>query len=384
MVAFIERSNISQAVLDAVTDSVTVVDRDLKIRYQNEYNRRFFGSRKGAYCYAAFRGRTAPCEDCNVLEVMRDGQGRRAIHDIRLPGGETVLMEVSAAPLRAADGGIVGAVEVARDVTVQKKAEALLSKSLQEKDETLRHYVKELNDAAGYVKTMLPAKLTSGPVTTDWLFLPSAALGGDCFGYHWIDANHFAVYLIDVSGHGWEAALLSVSIINVLRAQTLPDTDFCKPAQVLFNLNNTFPGELHNDLFFSIWYGVYDMPAGALNYAAGGHPPAVLISKSVADDPEITLCRTANFVLGGQRDKPYMEDVVTVERPASLYVFSDGIYEFPTRNRASWGFDAFRQFLAAAAANEWPSLTDILENAQRISPTAVFEDDFTLLQVIFP
>jgi sigma-B regulation protein RsbU (phosphoserine phosphatase) len=46
-------------------------------------------------------------------------------------------------------------------------------------------------------------------------------LGGDSFGYHWIDDDHFAVYLLDVSGHGWGAALLSVSVINVLGAALL-------------------------------------------------------------------------------------------------------------------------------------------------------------------
>jgi hypothetical protein len=48
----------------------------------------------------------------------------------------------------------------------------------------------------------------------DWRFIPSASLGGDSFGYHWIDEDHFAAYLIDVSGHGWVAALLSVSVYS--------------------------------------------------------------------------------------------------------------------------------------------------------------------------
>jgi sigma-B regulation protein RsbU (phosphoserine phosphatase) len=69
----------------------------------------------------------------------------------------------------------------------------------------------------------------SGPLLTDWSFIPSASLGGDSFGYHWINADHFAVYLHDVSGHGWGAALLSVSVINVLRSHALPKTDFRDP-----------------------------------------------------------------------------------------------------------------------------------------------------------
>jgi sigma-B regulation protein RsbU (phosphoserine phosphatase) len=77
----------------------------------------------------------------------------------------------------------------------------------------------ELSQAADYVISLLPAPLSSGPVSTDWRFHPSAQLGGDCFGYHWIDEDNFAVYLLDVCGHGVGSALLSVSAINVLRSR---------------------------------------------------------------------------------------------------------------------------------------------------------------------
>jgi sigma-B regulation protein RsbU (phosphoserine phosphatase) len=58
--------------------------------------------------------------------------------------------------------------------------------------------------------------------------------------------------LIDVSGHGVGAALLSVSVMNALRSQSLPDTDFKDPEQVLASLNVAFPGEENNDMFFTI------------------------------------------------------------------------------------------------------------------------------------
>jgi sigma-B regulation protein RsbU (phosphoserine phosphatase) len=66
----------------------------------------------------------------------------------------------------------------------------------------------ELADAADYVRTILPKPITEGPIRTDWRFVPSTSLGGDAFGYHMVDENHFAIYLIDVSGHGVGAALL--------------------------------------------------------------------------------------------------------------------------------------------------------------------------------
>ena len=103
--------------------------------------------------------------------------------------------------------------------------------------------------------------MRDGPVRVDWRFVPSTQLGGDSFGYHWIDGDHFAVYLLDVSGHGVGASLLSVSALNVLRSQSLHNTDFRDPAQVLERLNATFKMEQQDNRYFTIWYGVYSKSA---------------------------------------------------------------------------------------------------------------------------
>ena len=87
----------------------------------------------------------------------------------------------------------------------------------------------ELSDAARYVMSILPAPRSDTP-KTEWLLVPSTELGGDSFGYHEIDDDHIAIYLLDVCGHGVGAALLSVTVINVLRASALPKVDFRDPA----------------------------------------------------------------------------------------------------------------------------------------------------------
>ena len=137
---------------------------------------------------------------------------------------------------------------------------------------------KDVAQAAKYVYSLLPEKLKKGDIRTDWRFIPSAELGGDSFGYDWVDDDHFAFYLLDVSGHGVGAALLSVSALNALRSQSLPQTDFRDPGQVLTALNKAFPMEQQNGLFFTIWYGIYHRPTRRLDYAGGGHPPALLLT----------------------------------------------------------------------------------------------------------
>ncbi len=90
----------------------------------------------------------------------------------------------------------------------------------------------ELREAERYVRAILPPP-PAEPLAADWRFVPSTELGGDSFGYHWVDDEHFALYLIDVCGHGVGSALLSVAVADTLRSEALQRTDFRSPAAVL-------------------------------------------------------------------------------------------------------------------------------------------------------
>src|SRR5205807_340042 len=111
--------------------------------------------------------------------------------------------------------------------------------------ESQRQLAAEVATAARYVQSLLPEKL-EGAVTIDWKFVPSTQLGGDMFGYHWLDPEHLAVYLLDVSGHGVGSSLLAVSVNNLIASQSLPNTDFKDPGKVLARLNDIFPMEKHH------------------------------------------------------------------------------------------------------------------------------------------
>ena len=91
---------------------------------------------------------------------------------------------------------------------------------------------KDLRKASAYVLSLLPPPITTGPAHVEWHFQPSTQLGGDAFGYYWLDSETLIFYLIDVSGHGVGAAMHSVTVMNVLRQRALPGIDF-KRAQLL-------------------------------------------------------------------------------------------------------------------------------------------------------
>ena len=110
-----------EAVLNTVSDAITVIDRDLKVLFQNEAVQKLYGARIGETCYEAYRGRREPCENCIILDVIKDGQPKSALRDVRLPNGNVLWMEVFAGPYRDREGRVVGAVEVVRNVTEQMR-----------------------------------------------------------------------------------------------------------------------------------------------------------------------------------------------------------------------------------------------------------------------
>ena len=242
---------------------------------------------------------------------------------------------------------------------------------------------KELAEAADYVRSILPPPLTEGDIQTDLRYIPSTSLGGDAFGYHMVDENHFAIYLIDVSGHGVGAALLSVSVMNVLRSQSLPDTDFKDHEQVLASLNLAFPGEEHNDMFFTIWYGVYKKGSRELTYASGGHPPALLISDTAIDDSRATPLMTRNNVIGALADAIYRKNEQIVGDRSRLYVFSDGVYEVEKRDGSMLQFQEFSEFMSNIKNDDQERLDHLYQHVKDIGNLENFEDDFTIVEVAF-
>ncbi len=237
----------------------------------------------------------------------------------------------------------------------------------------------ELNEAADYVSSLLPPE-ESSPVAIQWKFAPSTSLGGDSFGYHWVDDEHFAVYLVDVCGHGVGAALLSISAINVLRSQTLPNTDFRSPSSVLEGLNSTFQMERQNNMYFTIWYGVFHKTSRQLRFSSGGHPPALLYNPH---DHSMTPLRTPGLVIGCMEDAPYQEQSVTVPEQGRLFVFSDGVYEITREDESLVTLEEFSDTLLQLLNGQQRIVDAAFLNAQKLQRADILDDDFSLMDIRF-
>ncbi len=253
------------------------------------------------------------------------------------------------------------------------------NRELQERTQQLE---KELSQAAEYVKSLLPAPV-AGAVTTNSFFLPSAALGGDCFDYFWLDERRFAFYLLDVSGHGVGSALLSVSVLNLLRSRSLRHraegpVDFAQPGDVLTALNHYFQMSAHRDMYFTMWYGVWEPQTRRLRYGCGGHPPAVAIAGGQGQKLQVP-----GVPIGMVPDLDYDTAVLELPPQTRLYLYSDGIYEIPTGEGKIWGIDALLTTLVQAHQGSDSPLAAVLRTTQALLPAgAAPGDDISLLEVV--
>jgi serine phosphatase RsbU (regulator of sigma subunit) len=241
----------------------------------------------------------------------------------------------------------------------------------------------ELRDAADYVRSVLPAPLKDvRGVDVEWCFQPSDQLGGDAFTYFWLDENRFAIALLDVCGHGVSPALHGMAAIHAVRSWAQTRSVLDDPAAVLRALNESFSMETHDDLFMTVWYGIFDLFQGRLQYASGGHPPAVLMTGDSLDDVRTVELKGSGPIVGVLADSHYTTRTLWLGRHNDLFIYSDGVFEITRPDGSMLAWSDFVSELQRPH-NGSSKTHEIRSFCQHVSGREAFDDDFLLLHVSF-
>lgn len=236
----------------------------------------------------------------------------------------------------------------------------------------------EMAAAAAYVQSLLPSPEKS-PLPIDWRYVPCAALGGDSLGYGWLTDDQLALYVLDVAGHGLASALLGVTVMNVIRSRSLPNTDFSDPGRVLAGLNAAFPMERCGEKCFTIWYGVYDRSSRQLRWSGAGHPAALLFEP---DSTAATQLDSGGPMIGMMEWDDFEVGERTVPPGSALYLYSDGAHEIHKSDGSEWLYQEFLNFVTTHRRDSVSVMDQLLSYTREIHGTEILDDDFSIVEVM--
>ena len=260
---------------------------------------------------------------------------------------------------------------------------------------------RDLEVAARVQQAQLPAKSPSfGRCEVAWSYKPCDELGGDFLNVFQLDDDHIGLYLLDVTGHGVPAALVSVAVSRALqpsqfdtcivskpvRSQNarVESLNLTPPAGVAEILNRRFPTDGSMGQFFSLIYAVLNPATGQLHLVSAGHPPPVFVRNGhrpgyleVLNGPPIGVLQPEHIAY-----QPYEEYSIDLRRGDRLFFYSDGVTEAFDKRGRQFGDD---HLLRSLEYNAFESLDELVvrlvNEVQDWSEGAGLKDDVSVLAV---
>jgi len=317
----------------------------------------------------------------NVDDLMKGrADSFRLIKQYIHADGHLIWGDLSTSCVRDGNGRVERFISQVIDITAAVAANErnyVLAERLERERERL---AAELRSAADYMSSIMPRGLT-GVVDIASRYLPSRELGGDCFDYTWIDDDHLLVYLIDVSGHGIEPALLSVSVHNMIRSGSLGLETVLAPEAALTELNRLFQMDRQGDHYFTMWYGIYQVSTRTLRYANAGAPAALAFTSAAGGGVDVTELPSTSRPVGMFEDTVFTARDYAVPPGCRILIYSDGASEITVSGGRQLSSAEFVNVCAQVAGTSDKSLDDLITELRALTPTGFFEDDCSLIQL---
>jgi serine phosphatase RsbU (regulator of sigma subunit) len=221
---------------------------------------------------------------------------------------------------------------------------------------------RDLDAAARVQQTLLPDSLPEVPgLSFAWSYKPCDELAGDALNIVRINDDLIGVYLLDVSGHGVPAALLSVTATRGLHpraggvaslvAGAGVNPEAVDPVQVASRLNSLYPMESNGGHYFTMIYGLLDVHTRRFRFTVAGHPAPVLAP--ARGQPK--RLDVSGLPIGMVEEAEFDESVIELQPGDRLYLYSDGLTEEVNAQNEQFGE---ARLLGAIADGQTVSLKD--------------------------
>ena len=258
-----EQFELLSNVVEQTADSVLVTDRDGRIEYVNPACEATTG-----YSRAELLGRTPSIFKSGVhgsdfytdlWKTLAGGQTFRGTLTDRKKSGELYLSQQTITPIRWQGQPMTHLVSVARDITGLTKAaerehELLLARSVQQ-----RLYPKAPPVSPGF-------DIFGAAFVAD-------VTGGDYFDFLVLPGDRLGIVIADVSGHGFDSALLMAETRAVLRSAVETKSD---PGEILETVNRVLAADMEGNRFVTMLLACLHAPTRRFTYASAGHDARVL------------------------------------------------------------------------------------------------------------
>jgi sigma-B regulation protein RsbU (phosphoserine phosphatase) len=247
----------------------------------------------------------------------------------------------------------------------------------------------DLRAAAWMQQRLLPPPSPEAHgVRCEWSFHPSGYIAGDIFNFFALDEQRVGFYLLDVSGHGVPAAMLSVTLSMMLtpdgsRGSPLkrynPSTggyDVLPPGDAVRELNRRFQSK--DDQYFTMIYGVFDVRSSMLRLAQAGHPGPILLGM----DGSLRVLGTGGMPMGLWREIDFDCVETLVKTGDRLLLYSDGITECMNAEGEAFGEGRLIGYLKQRVMQPLRELLDgLLAEIKTWRGQPDFGDDLSLLAI---
>jgi phosphoserine phosphatase RsbU/P len=306
--------------------------------------------------------------------------------------GEAFPVEVTLNPVTI--DGKPAMIVVWHDLTEIKRVEAQLRLRSAELEGLNRELAatnarlkRDLQAAARIQQALLPAAVPdTAPMRLAWTFRPCEELAGDLLNVFPLDDRRIGLYLLDVSGHGVAASLLSVTVSHLLTphgdASLLRFPSYAgspsrlaRPSEVINRLNSQLCPQC-SEQFVTLFYATLDRVSYTLRYANAGHPGPIVLRQGA----QPLILENSSLPVGIMEQAEYEDAEVALRPGDQFWLFSDGLVEAMNPAGDQFGKERFLDALGAVGSQ---SLNDTVQRVLRDVETWTGDrgpqDDISLL-----
>jgi len=384
--------------LDSTAEGITIADATLPGRpliYANEGFERLTGypagEALGRNCKFLQGAETDPATVEEIRAALREERDCTVEILNYRRDGRPFWNRLSISPLRDPKGAVTHFIGIQSDVTERREAEAALRRTQQELKAANARLQEDLDEAVKIQRAWLPHTIPQlEGFQFAWTFQPCQHLAGDGLTLLRLDDRHIGLCVLDVSGHGVPAALLSASLNRWLSSQPEGSCLFIRspanesdylvapPATVASALNRQFRADPETGRFFTMLYGVLDVKSREFIYVTAGHPPPLRVNMRGAE-----ICPAARGLpIGVLDDFEFEEAKVQLAPGDRLFLYTDGAFEATNASDQELGHERLLQEIIRLQDHPLEaSLEAIHATVRQWCPGGILQDDVTLVAV---